>query len=137
MKIYLAGSYNRRTAIQLCRTDLEKIGHEVTSRWLDCHGGKAPPVFLSTHLTDVKPADGKEFAEEDLADIDAAKLVVMFTQEPSTTGGRHVELGYALAKEKRIAIVGSVENIFQTARNIELYPTWMCFYLQLHREGSS
>jgi hypothetical protein len=135
MKIYLAGSYNRRTAIASCRTDLETIGHQVTSRWLDCHDGKAPAVFTSTHLADIPPSEGRLFAEEDLADIDAAELVACFTQHPSTTGGRHVELGYALGTHKKIAIIGSIENIFQTISGVELYPTWMSFYLELQRGG--
>jgi nucleoside 2-deoxyribosyltransferase len=59
------------------------------------------------------------YAEQDMADVLRSDVVVVFTHQPSSTGGRHVELGMALAAGKRVIICGDRENIFQTLPQVE------------------
>lgn len=116
MKIYLASSYLRR--LELCgyRDRLQAIGHIVTSRWLNgAHvitdrpdgddGSCSPEAALLRQV----------YGNEDLLDLNAASVVIGFTEPPnsrSARGGRHVEFGYALAKGKQLIVVGYRENIF-------------------------
>lgn len=107
MNVYLAARYERRLELVGYAEDLRDLGHVVTSRWL--HGNDALPV--------------PEQVRMDLEDIDRADAVVSFTESPGiySRGGRHVEFGYALAKGKRLILVGPPENIFQAACAFEQY----------------
>lgn len=98
MKIYLAGGSNYIDYIITQREIFRRAGFEVTSRWLD-------------GLED--RAQWGKCAERDLADVDAADVVIIYALPGSTvTAGRHVELGYAIAKKKIIILIGPAENIF-------------------------
>ena len=117
MKIYLAARYSRR--LELCgyRDELTALGHEVTSRWL---GGshqiddKGVPIGddgeRRFEMGDPALAHWREhFATEDVADVLAAETLIAFTEEPrsgNSRGGRHVELGIAIAAGKHIVIAG-------------------------------
>lgn len=108
MKAYLASSYSRRHEMQGRRTQLHDEGIVVTSRWLD----DEDPWDPADH------ARGYRLAAKDLEDIREADVVVCFTGEPvTTTGGRHVEFGYALGIGKPIVVVGPAENVFYCLRN--------------------
>ena len=50
--------------------------------------------------------------DRDLEDIRNAHVLLCFTDECSTTGGFHVEFGYALANGLRPIVVGPCSNIF-------------------------
>lgn len=107
MKIYLAARYSRRFEMQDYRETLIKAGHEITSRWIE--GG---------HEITLDPEDpgNIRFAIEDWSDLIDADLVIHFSDEPDAKtrgrGGRHVELGIALALGKPIILVGRRENVF-------------------------
>lgn len=122
MKLYLAAPYSARNHLREVAEDLASKGHDVTSRWLwDNH--------------EIKPeSEGAAWAQsrqyiaqhvmQDLEDVEEADALVMFTGAwvaktwPSLadtalhSGGRHVEMGYAIAKGKAIIVMGSPENVF-------------------------
>lgn len=56
-------------------------------------------------------------ARKDLVDIERADIFVLYNPlryQRMGTGGRHVEMGYALARDKRIIVIGEIEeNVFQ------------------------
>ena len=125
MKIYLASRYSRREELCLYRDELQAIGHEVTSRWLNGAHQIAPDGMPLTEererqFEDMSDPRGNElrqaFLREDMADVAAADLLIAFTETPRAPGGgrggRHVELGLALAWQKQIIIVGPRENLF-------------------------
>lgn len=112
INIYLAGRYSRRAELDGYRRELESRGYVVTSRWLD--GQHQIP-------DDGMPVGGRadeyaeRFALEDWEDLRRAEVVIAFTEAPRSTssrGGRHVELGAALAWGKQVVIVGPRENVF-------------------------
>ncbi len=98
--VYLTARWGRRDEMRLHREALVAAGHSVTSRWLDEEEGAAPA----------------EAAQVDLDDIRVSDYLVAFTERPEVgyyTGGRHVELGFALAQSQiQIILVGGLENVF-------------------------
>jgi nucleoside 2-deoxyribosyltransferase len=98
MKIYLAAGSNYINYIIAQRAAYHRAGFMITSSWLD-------------GLSDQEQWD--RCAERDLNDVDAADVLIIYTaSDSSITAGRHVELGYALARNKIIILIGPAENIF-------------------------
>ena len=111
MKVYLAGRYQEQKTMRLVRS-VWAPEIAVTSRWID---GKHDGV------------EARTCALDDLADIDEAEALVLWNPQRfhgQGRGGRHVELGYALALGKRVLIVGDRENVFHSHPLVELYPDW-------------
>ena len=123
MKIYLAARYTRYPELQGYRADLEGAGHTVTSRWINGNH-QITDAGLSAQA---KEEERIRFAQEDRDDLEAADCVISFTEVPRTTatrGGRHVELGMALAHQKRVIVVGHRENVFHCLPEVEFFPEW-------------
>ena len=105
MKIYISARWQRRQEMQ----DYAKLlgEHECCSRWL-------------SHKFDEynhKPAPNGVLeisAAQDILDVIACDVFIGFTEQPEvySTGGRHVELGVALALGKEIILIGPKENVF-------------------------
>lgn len=124
MDIYLAARYGRRQELADYRRYLEGLGHTVTSRWvLGLHEGQ---VYDNGIRLPGTPDESQQFAIEDMADLQAADTVIAFTEPPrsaASRGGRHVELGLAIAWGKRVCICGPLENVFCCLPGIEHYDT--------------
>ena len=135
MKIYLAARYSRIDELNVYKQQLEAKGYTVTSRWL-LGGHQAEEVETQQNIdgTGDYPNVGGLFAQEDLADLRAADLVISFTERPRSNhsrGGRHVEFGLALAWGKRLIIVGPRENVFYCLPEVVQYSTWPDLLLAL------
>ena len=92
----------------------------ITSRWHK-RTSYLPSPSLSTRRND----DLALVAEEDLFDIDQSDALLLLTQhEPHVAGGRHVEAGYALARGKRLYILGPRENIFYHLPQVWQFSDW-------------
>jgi hypothetical protein len=119
MKVYLAAGYERREEIREYAAQARSKGIEVTSRWLD-----GPEM----RFEEVGAGERTIRALEDLDDVRAADVLVAFTIErgSATTagGGRHVELGYALALRKLVRVVGPSENVFCHTPGVLRHATW-------------
>lgn len=117
--VYLAGRYDRREELQGYAARLAELGVKVTSRWLAGH---------ECADADCSPEELRRFAAEDLVDIYRADLFVAFTEDPATagyhSGGRHVELGYAIAWGLDVAVVGPRENVFHWLEIVEQFDTF-------------
>ena len=122
MKVYLASRFSRLPELNVCRTSLIDHGIEVTSRWL--LGGHE---WIGQPDDIIPPAINAQFAQEDLEDIDAADVIVCFTEVPgggSARGGRHFEAGYAYAHRKPVIVVGHRENVFYCLTDVTYCRTW-------------
>ncbi len=103
MKFYLAGKYDRRLELSVIADILKAQGHEVQAEWLD-----------GSHVA-TSHEEKLKYANVDFADIDACSHLVMFNlpvYDPEMSPGRHVELGYALAKGKHCSVVGAGDSVF-------------------------
>jgi hypothetical protein len=121
MKVYLAARYSRHPEMQHVAQALIAQGYEVTSRWI-----WGEHQSLDEHLLHPEVrSDSQRFAQEDIADLHAAECFIGFSEAlrlPSR-GGRHVELGMALALGKRVCVVGGLEHVFHALPHVEHYAT--------------
>lgn len=139
MRIYLAARYGRREELCVYREQLQALGHEITSIWLNGQhqisdsgipigdGGEALIEGDDGSTSDHAAALRNRFAVEDFRNVMECDLLIAFTEPPRSTasrGGRHVELGLALGMMKRVAVVGHRENIFCWLENVLFFPTW-------------
>jgi hypothetical protein len=115
--VYFAARYSRREELNGYRAELEALGFEVVSRWLS-----------------TEPRERSEYSDEDwrhLALLDqenvlAADMLVCFTEpaQAGGNGGRHVEVGMALALGRRVIVIGRREHIFHHLPEIEVVGSW-------------
>lgn len=121
MKVYLAARYGRKEELHRLAEELMHLDIECTSRWLVMHErAKADelPSFEEQRL----------WAEEDLHDIEAADVVICFTEKKDakhSRGGRHVEMGFALCSGKPLICVGPCENIFYSLPMVSVVENWL------------
>lgn len=131
MKIYLAARYSRRAELCSYRFQLELLGHTVTSRWLNGTHELDGSVFS----VEASRKDRERFAIEDQDDVMAADMLIAFTEKPRSSnsrGGRHVELGMALASPDMITVViGPRENVFCCLPKVDVYDSFEDFVKDL------
>jgi nucleoside 2-deoxyribosyltransferase len=112
VSIYLASRYGRREEMEeIALLLMNAHGYDITARWV--FGGE-------------EGLTREDIALLDIEDVDKADTIVAFTEPYGTMfkgGGRYVELGYALAKNKRCVIIGERENVFCDHPHIEQFDT--------------
>lgn len=101
--------------------ELAHDGYVITSRWLT-----STAALASDDLDNSGRA--AELATMDLEDVRRATICVAFTEPPEETrpgrGGRHTELGVALALGLRVIVVGPREHVFHCLPSIEQFRSW-------------
>lgn len=142
MKVYIAAPYAARDALRPYAAELELIGMPVTSRWLKEQHDTATGGGAATPLPDDQV---RVHVDHDFRDIDTADTLVLFTAAAAAdlleagteargrlhSGGRHVETGYALARHKRVIVIGEPECIFHRAARVQIVPNWHAAVLEL------
>jgi hypothetical protein len=108
MNIYLAASWPQRKRMRDIADHLSAIGYTATSEWIrsDSEIGMGPEEI------EADPDKAVDGFFRDLRNIHEANRVAVFTDVPSSTGGFHVEYGYALGKSIPIDIIGPKPNVF-------------------------
>lgn len=105
---YVAARSEDQACARLLRDLLVSEGLISTARWVD--------------LADLTAIEAKE-AETCLLDICAADVVVLYSHPHEarlTSGGHHVETGYALALAKPVVIFGERVNVFHALRSVQV-----------------
>lgn len=140
-KVYIAGSYSRRTEFQAYAAQLDAAGYWITCRWLS---GSHDGLDDGTNAIEAKSS----WALEDIEDVAAADILVCFTEPEGTRrgrgrGGRHVEFGIAFGlniafealadhpKLIRLVVIGPRENVFYCCSEVEQFDTWEAFLRSL------
>jgi nucleoside 2-deoxyribosyltransferase len=124
--VYLAGRYSRKNELRECAAELEACDYPITSSWLKEH------YDPNVQLKEITDEDNRKIAEQDVFDIERAEAMVFFAEDQDAQpprGGRHVELGYALALGLKLFVIGAKENIFHFLPCVKVYPTWRDFML--------
>lgn len=109
--VYLAALYSRKSEMrEVAQRIADEAEYESTSTWL----------WSDLDLSHA----GQEWASrQDVADIKHSDVLVLFTQpvgSMNSGGGRHTELGLAIAWEKKIVVCGPRETVFCYFPGIEV-----------------
>ena len=110
MMIYVCARSEDIEIARACRDMLEANGHIVTSRWL-----KGLVGLGATPAPGKANDDLRDAAYMDLEDIDRSDCVLAINPKSahrSGTGGRHVEVGWAMRANIPVVLVGELENVF-------------------------
>ena len=129
MKFYLAGRYARRVELKAYAKQLKALGHIVTSSWLNERMAAGADYAL------IPPRFWREHAIQDIEDLDKADTILSFTEEKGSYqrgGGRHTEFGYALAKHKKLFLVGPKEMIFHFLPEVKCFMSFEEFLEKLN-----
>ena len=106
--VYLAADYSLKDELYILALILEAADLEVTSRWIRA---KNEPI---AGLSQERRRECAEIALEDIRAADVFVLVNPGEHANSGTGGRHVELGYALGLGKPVVVSGDRTNVFHS-----------------------
>lgn len=137
MKVYIAAPYAARELAKTYADELAAVGIECTSTWVtETTTIDNQSTGAATGLDDEQV---RQHVTTDLRDIDRADVLVHLTAKhvwhnmgisytssivPAlNSGGRHIELGYAIARTKFIVNVGAPENVFHRGRANSV-PDW-------------
>lgn len=106
--VYIAAPFPTRHEMRRFRDEIEALGHTVTSTWIDVEPDE-----------DATSWDHRERAAiQCLEEVAAADILLIVTDDPHAgRGGRHVEMGYALALGKRIWRIGPRTHAFTALTN--------------------
>jgi nucleoside 2-deoxyribosyltransferase len=132
MKFYLAAGFSRKNEMAEKAKQLQSMTIGVTSTWPweDASPNASMADLGDEHLI----VNGAK----DIAEIDAADGVILFTQDPTIPflrGGRMHEFGYAHGKGKRLIVCGPKENIFHYLPGVEVVESWEALLTQLGGEN--
>lgn len=142
MKFYLAARYARYAEMNIVAQTITNSGHEVTSRWIKGEhqlmngkpiGENVEAAINNANLTSAEITHARGmFASIDMEDINVADAIIAFGEprdicqrdSQAARGGRHVELGYAIALDKEIYVIHYRENIFMSLPRMNFFHTW-------------
>lgn len=128
--VYIAARYGRRAEMERLAIRLDVLGFRSTATWLlglssyiPGAPGCCPPdqcakpvVALKAHTIDTLSG----YSAQDLLDIRGSNAVLFFAEKDKvySRGGRHVEMGYALALGLPVVYVGEPENVHAYAQEV-------------------
>lgn len=116
MRIYTAATFSEQQRIRGHKERLIQLGHNVMATWLE---EQIKPVGMTQEQFD------KKMAAKDLQEIAASDCLILDLENPSATGGKMVEYGFALAKHKLIYVVGEPRTGQIFARlSDNIFPSW-------------
>lgn len=131
MKIYTAATFKEQSRIQLMRDELFRRGHNVLSTWLN---EQVKPNGMT------QEEFGKKMAMKDLQEVAEADCLILDRFEPSLSGGKMIEFGFALAKHKLLYVVDpdfpNPASIFLQLAD-KVFPDWeaLLVWFDEHHSG--
>lgn len=121
--IYIAGKFSSRQRLRPWRWKLLADGYPVLSRWMV---DDADPSSENDSLGD-NLEQCQSMAGRDQGELLNAQLFIIDTLDISQTGGREVELGYAMGLGIVTVRVGPIRNVFHTVVD-QAFSTWEDLY---------
>ena len=148
-RVYLAAMYSRREEMQHYAVVLGELGFVVDARWITGQHEPMEVGIAQVAAADLPCDEGLSVemmcvaALEDIEDIEAADILVVFTERPDVSGasrgGRHVEYGLALALGTPVVVVGPRENVFHALPEVHHFDQWssdLFHVLKAHSVGA-
>jgi len=114
VKLFIA-SHNRDYA-RLLKLELERIGHECTSRWIS-----SDHKFGTSDYSDEERRQLALMDEEDVRR--ATDGLILLAEMPGhfVPGGKHVETGMAITLGHPVYVVGRRENVFHWHPSVTVF----------------
>ena len=117
--IYIAGKMSSRYRLRPIKKKLQELGYKVLSKWMDPDVNMDPSIDIDSLGSNLD--ESKAEAERDSYELDVTDIFIIDTFDASQSGGREVELGMVLEKQKvkhyyprAIFRVGPIRNVFHT-----------------------
>jgi len=110
MRVYVAASWTRSEEAKALALHLTERGHTCTSTWYD----RKVDSYDLTH------PDLPGQAKLDIDEVQTCDVLLCITGDTQTKGGRHTELGYALALHKTVLIFGPREQVFHWLPDVKV-----------------
>ena len=110
MKIYLASSFELMTRVRVLAHVLEESGHEITRKWWERDYKTTLGEMGDEEWYSREEVRGVCKANFDAIDHADAVILVCPVGEPRKFNGANVEVGYAIAKGKRVLSFGALER---------------------------
>lgn len=123
MDIYLAAKWEDRQAIDKIAGRLAARGHKIVSTWHDPESHRKEGIDLPYDVQMLNKDWMRAEAEKDLEQIYQCNMVICDETIPSQTGGREVEIGFAMGLYKPILLIGPRRNPFHWLVDGQ-YDTW-------------
>jgi hypothetical protein len=132
-RVYLAASSPRAVEMEGVKSVLQEVGYSVVSTWHTTAQSRAGVGDVSLEELKEVPEHCEQFALRDVGDLFNADILIMFTGDGLSTGGRHTEYGMAILAPniKSIVIVGPRENVFQCYAKVLQFDSWHDFIFHL------
>jgi hypothetical protein len=130
MRFYVAA--HSRNYAALVKNELERRGHECTSRWIadDTKFGTGDYCDSERQLLAV-------LDEQDVRDAADGLILLAESRGHLVPGGKHVETGIALALGHPVYVIGDRENIFHWHPRVRVFPEIGAFFSFLEREQAT
>ena len=104
VRVYIAGRYEDQAELRQFALDQEReLGWKIVSRWLWSPLTREQCKEAGLELQE---------AQLDLDEIEKCDVMIVDTHNTTETGGREVEIGYAMRAGKIVLRRGPVRNIF-------------------------
>ena len=122
IKVYIAARFSKRHEANALAQYLKGLGYVIVSRWVLPDSDHVVPVGMSEQAAD---DERRRFAMEDLEDVDSCDWLISLMEQPrsNSRGGRHIEFGIGLGKEKALTIIGYRETVFHHLDCVEHFET--------------
>lgn len=131
-RVYIAASYPRKSEAQVLHGYLTNAGFHITSRWID--DSTADGIYDPNLTGKDLELQSQAAAQMDWDDIEDADMLVVITGDTKTRGGRHSEVGIALAQGKPVFLLGPREQVFHWHEGIHSDHANMDTLLQAMKE---
>jgi len=131
MEVSMDNDRRKQSAYVASRFLNRELVKSFTAKLLTC---KDPIYCIQTWPDEKANADPALCAAVDLDQIDWVPTVIVLTQDcEKTPGGMNFEAGYAVAKGKRVIVIGPRVNVFYHLfpPTIEHYDTIQDFFISL------
>jgi nucleoside 2-deoxyribosyltransferase len=115
MRIYLASNWGSKKRISALRDQIQLLGHTICSNWLDEDSDQ--------NFEGIDNAQRQEYACRALGEILTSDLLILDTVDASPSGGREIEMGFAVGQGVPVWVVGPERNIFHSIA-ARRYTTW-------------
>jgi hypothetical protein len=130
MKIYCAGKFARREELRAQAHKLWSLGFDIVSSWLN---ESTRPEWMTHEEFFTK------LGRKDLEEISAADILILEAVQPSETGGKECEWGFALGQNHRKLcwLVGTPKNPFHYLAD-KVFSDWdscIAFLAENYQQG--